>query len=154
MNFVKSQPGKDPIIVECYFPASPAKVYEAWTDAEIVKQWFGYEPNSLNSAKIDLRPGGAWQFLFIDNAEKSMGFEGEYIEIQENEKIVFSWAHITTLANGKQEKTSDSRVEVIFSAKGNGTDVRLIHSAISNDDARKGIGGGWESAFASLLDMI
>jgi uncharacterized protein YndB with AHSA1/START domain len=36
MNFVKSAPGNDPIIVEGYFAAALAKVFEAWTDPAIV----------------------------------------------------------------------------------------------------------------------
>ncbi len=50
MEFVKSAPGDDPIVVEGFFAATPAKVFEAWTDPNIVVKWFGQAPNSLHSA--------------------------------------------------------------------------------------------------------
>jgi uncharacterized protein YndB with AHSA1/START domain len=70
MEFVKSVPGDDPIVVEGYFAATPARVFEAWTDPDIVVKWFGRAPNSVLSAIIDLRPGGAWQFLLSKDEHK------------------------------------------------------------------------------------
>ncbi len=154
MEFVISEPGDDPIIVEGYFAAAPAKVFEAWTDPNIVVKWFGQTPNSLHSATIDLRPGGTWRFLKSKDDVKSVGFEGQYLEIQPGEKLVFSWAHVITHANGEREATPYSRVEVTFTAKGKGTYVRLVHSAVRSEDARRGIGGGWEAAFTFLVDAL
>jgi uncharacterized protein YndB with AHSA1/START domain len=88
--FVASQPGDDPIVVECYFAATPAAVFRAWTDAEIVKQWFGRTPNSLHSATIDLKTGGAWQFLEICDATRSVGFEGAYLAIEPDKRLLFN----------------------------------------------------------------
>ena len=154
MQFVKSVPGDDPLVVEGYFAASPARVFEAWTDPNIVMKWFGQTPNSLHSATIDLRPGGAWRFLKSQDADKSVGFEGQYLDVRPDEKLVFSWAHVVTHANGTRETTPTSRVEVTFTAKGKGTFVRLVHSAISNEPSRRGIGGGWEASFASLAAAL
>ena len=154
MEFVKSEPGDDPIVVEGYFAASPARVFEAWTDPGIVVKWFGQAPNSLHSATIDLRPGGEWRFLKSKDADKSVGFEGQYLEIEPDEKLVFSWAHVVAHANGEREATPYSRVEVMFTAHGSGTHVRLVHSAVRAEDARRGIGGGWEAAFGFLISVL
>lgn len=154
MNFVTSTPGDDPLVVEGYFAAAPAKVFEAWTDPAIVVKWFGPRPNSLHSAAIDLRPGGAWRFLLSQDADKSIGFEGEYHEIRPGRKLVFTWAHVIAHASGTREETPRSRIEVIFTAKGAGTTIRLVHSAISNEPSRRGIGGGWEASFGSLVHLF
>ncbi len=154
MAFIKSPPGDDPIVVEGYFAAPSAKVFEAWTDPNIVVKWFGHAPNSLHSATIDLRPGGAWRFLKSKDDDKSIGFEGRYLDIQPGEKLVFSWAHVVAHANGEREATPYSRVEVIFTAKGSGTYVRLVHSEVGSEDARRGIGGGWEAAFTFMGDAL
>ncbi len=152
MEFVQSVPGDDPIVVEGYFAASPARVFRAWTDPDIVMKWFGQAPNSLHSATIDLRPGGAWRFLKSDDGGKSVGFEGQYRDIQPGERLVFSWAHVVAHANGEREATPYSQVEVSFTPRGSGTFVRLVHSAVRSEDARRGIGGGWEAAFRHLTD--
>ena len=154
MEFVRTEPGADPIVVEGYFAAPPARVFEAWTNPNIVVKWFGRAPNSLHSATIDLRPGGAWKFLKSKDDDKSIGFEGQYLDIQPGEKLVFSWAHVIAHANGEREATPYSRVEVIFTPKGRGTHVRLVHSAIRSQDARRGIGGGWEAAFTFLVNAL
>lgn len=147
-----SAPGDDPIVVEGYFAATPGEVFEAWTDPVAVMKWFGQAPNSLHSASIDLRLGGVWRFVKSRDDDKSISFEGQYQDIQPGEKLVFSWAHVVAHADGKREATPYSRVEVVFTPKGKGTTVRLVHSAIRGQDARRGIGGGWQAAFTHLAD--
>jgi len=154
MQFVTSQPGSDPIVVEGYFAASPSQVFEAWTNPEIVMQWFGLSPNSIHSVSIDLRKGGAWQFLKTKDEEKSVGFEGHYVDIQPNKKLVFSWSLVTVFADGTREATPSSRVEVEFSAKGEGTDLKLIHSALHNQEISVGFGRGWDIALNSLSNTV
>lgn len=154
MEFVKSPPGADPIVVEGYFAAAPDRVFEAWTDPDIVVKWFGAKPHSLYSADIDLRPGGGWRFLMSSGAEGSNGFEGEYLDIEPDRKLVFSWAHVVEKPDGARDATPYSRVEVEFSPRGAGTYVRLIHSAIESDDARRGVGGGWETGFGYMVKMF
>ena len=154
MEFVKTTPGDDPIVVEGYFAVPPAQVFKAWTDPAIVMKWFGQKPNSLHSATIDLRPGGVWRFVKSKDDDKSVSFEGQYQDIEPGKKLVFSWSHVVVLANGERQATPYSRVEVSFAARGKGTYVRLIHSAIRNRDARAGIGGGWEAAFTHMVDLL
>lgn len=153
MNFVTSAPGDDPLIVEGFFAAPPAKVFKAWTDPAIVVKWF-HRPNSLHSASIDLRPGGAWRFELSRDAEKSVGFEGRYEEIRPDERLVFSWAHVVVHADGTRDETPTSRIEVTFAPKGAGTAIRLVHSAISTEHSRRFIGGGWEASFGSLAGAL
>mgnify|MGYP000275602880 CR=1 FL=1 len=154
MNFMTSQPGTDPIIVEGYFPASPDRVFNAWTNPDIIVKWFGTTPNSLHSATIDLRLGGAWQFIKTKDDTKTVGFEGEYKEINLNEKLLFSWSHVITHASGERDASPYSQIEVRFSPKGRGTYVHLTHSAVRSEDARRGIGGGWEASFGFLEDAL
>jgi len=151
MDFLQSSPGADPIVVEGYFAASPERVFRAWTEPDRVKKWFGHQPNSLASAAIDLRPGGRWRFLFTDDGTGQRGFEGEYIEIEPARRLVFSWSHVTVDAHGHREATPESRVDVQFVPTGSGTMVKLLHSGIRSEDARKGVGTGWTNAFASLV---
>lgn len=153
MNFVTSIPGDDPLVVEGYFAAPPAKVFKAWTDPAIVVKWF-HEPNSLHSASIDLRPGGAWRFELSRDADKSVGFEGLYEEIRRDERLVFSWAQVVVHSDGNRDETPTSRIEVTFTAQGEGTAIRLVHSAISTEQARRFISGGWESSFGSLAGAL
>ena len=154
LEFVRSEPGTDPIIVEGYFAATPAKVFQAWTDPDIVMKWFGREPNSLHAAAIDLRPGGAWQFLEASDEQRSVGFEGEYLKIEAGERLVFTWSKVIAHATGGRDATPVSLVEITFTAKGSGTDVRLVHSAVHDEDTRRGFGGGWSFAFGTMSALL
>ncbi|MBO6900571.1 MAG: SRPBCC domain-containing protein [Rhizobiaceae bacterium] len=154
MQFVKSAPGEDPIVVEGYFAATPDEVFEAWTTPEIIVQWFGLERDSLHSADIDLRPGGQWRFLHSKDAEKSTGFEGRYIDVKPQEKLIYTWAYVVEHRNGEREVSPDSQVEVDFIPQGKGTIVRLVHSMVRTEDARRGIGGGWQASFTSLGEVL
>jgi uncharacterized protein YndB with AHSA1/START domain len=154
LEFVRTEPGDDPIIVEGYFAVTPAKAFQAWTDPDIVMKWFGYTPNSLHSATIDLRPGGAWQFLKSSDEEKSVGFEGEYLDIEPDKRLVFTWSYVVAHATGARDATPYSQVEVNFTAKGNGTNIRLVHSAVLDEAMRTGFSGGWDAAFNTMSALL
>jgi len=154
MEFVTSTPGSDPIIVEGYLAATPAEVFEAWTTPAIVMQWFGLAPNSLHSATIDLCEGGAWQFVKTKDKHKSVGFEGTYLDIQHNKKLVFTWSLVTALADGTRDATPPSRVEVEFISNGVGTDLRLKHTALDMEALSIGFGRGWNIALGSLSSLM
>jgi uncharacterized protein YndB with AHSA1/START domain len=154
LDFLLTVPGEDPIIVEGYFAVTPSKMFQAWTDPEIVIKWFGPKPNSLHSATIDLQVGGAWQFLKSKDETKSMGFAGQYQVIEPDKRLLFTWSRVVTFANGQCESTPDSQVEVTFSAKGAGTELRVVHSAVHNEEMRKGFGGGWTLGLNNLSDLI
>jgi len=153
-NFLKSAHGQDPLIVEGYFAVSPQRMFEAWTDPTIVQIWFGNGSEPLHSAEINLTAGGSWRFIKSQDSEKAVGFEGEYLEIVRDARLVFSWRHIVLFADGKREVTPDSRVEVTFTADGPGTQVHLVHSGIGAEAARKGVGSGWESCLGKLVDIF
>ncbi|WP_415404546.1 SRPBCC family protein [Tateyamaria sp. SN3-11] len=154
MHYVSSAVGADPIIVEGYFPAPPSAVYRAWTEPEIVMKWFGPTPGILRSADIDLRVGGAWRFVMRDDGEQVMGFEGTYRIIDPNARLVFSWSKFTHRPAQHSEVTDISEVDITLSAKGSGTDVRIVHAAIDDVDLRTGFTGGWEHGMANLYDML
>ena len=45
-------------------------------------------------------------------------------------------------------------VNVTFTAKGSGTLLRIVHSGLSTEDIRKGVGGGWNGAMGSLQNVV
>lgn len=154
MDFVRTEPGEDPIIVECLLEASPADVFKAWTDPEIVMQWFGPRPNTLVSASIDLRVGGRWCFVKSDDGESTTGFEGEYLAVEPEERLVFTWAQFAQAVDGTKELTPYSKVEVELTKAGQVAALRLIHSSLPSTSAAKDFAGGWDRAFGNLKPLV
>ncbi len=154
MEFVRTEPGEDPIIVEGYFAASPKEVFQAWTIPEEVMKWFGPTPNSLHSAIIDLRPGGAWQFFKSKGGNTASGFEGEYLVVEPGVRLIFTWSQIIASVSEEHVAVPISQVEITFTANGEGTDVCLVHSRVDDEDMRKGFAGGWERGFTNVRALF
>jgi uncharacterized protein YndB with AHSA1/START domain len=47
------------------FRASPAQVWKAWTDPDILPRWFGPAGFTCMTKEIDLREGGIWRFDMV-----------------------------------------------------------------------------------------
>src|SRR5450755_260347 len=69
------------------------KVFKAWTDPELLKQWFAPLPYTTPVAELDVRPGGANLIVMRGPDGVDMPNRGVYLEIVENERIVFTDAY-------------------------------------------------------------
>lgn len=150
MNFLQSNPGDDPVILSGLFNASPARLFRAWTDPEELRRWFGIRPFCLLSANVDLRVGGQWRFVLEDSNEQQVSLEGEYLTIEPERKLVFSWMHVKQDHQGQREATRQSQVSVTFTQLQNNTRIDLRHEAIQAEDGRLGVGKGWTASLTSL----
>ncbi len=150
MKFLRSSPGAEPVTVSGTFNVPVARLFKAWTEPEEIKQWFGPRPNTVVDAEVNLQVGAGWRFVVDQTVEKSELLEGQYLEIEENAKLVFSWRHIQEFADGRCEATDYSKVTVCFIADGDSTRLELRHEAIKSEDGRKGVGGGWLVCFESI----
>jgi len=70
----------------------PARlVFEAWTKAELLKQW--WVPKSfgvtLLSCEADVRVGGQYRFVFA-NGDSQVAFFGKYIEVVPHSRLVWT----------------------------------------------------------------
>ncbi|EKF20932.1 SRPBCC family protein [Nitratireductor pacificus] len=65
-------------------------VFRAWTDAEILKKWFVPAPWTIGKAEIDVRPGGGSLIVMKDPEGNEYPNAGVYLDVVENEKIVFT----------------------------------------------------------------
>lgn len=154
MREMATASGVDPVFVEATFPAAPARVFRAWTVPAEVKKWFGSNPGALESAVINLRPGGRWCFTESTSAAGSVGFEGEYLQIEGGTKLVFTWSKFTEDPSGHREGTPSSRVEVQFNPSGEGTHLTIRHSAIGDSELRADFAFGWTRALPNLETAV
>lgn len=73
------------------FNAPRRLVFEAMTQPEHVKQWWGRlgEGYSVPVCEIDLRPGGTWRFV-NRHPKGEAAFHGEYREVTAPSRLVFT----------------------------------------------------------------
>ncbi len=72
------------------FDAPREKIFKAWTDPVLMKEWFVPRPWSIADVQIDARPGGSNLIVMRSPEGQEFPNRGVYLEIVENEKIVFT----------------------------------------------------------------
>lgn len=90
-SFKVTTPSTQEICMTRLFDAPRQLVFDAMTQPEHVKQWWGNlgEGYSVPVCEIDLRPGGAWRFV-NRHPQGEAAFYGEYKEITPPSRLVFS----------------------------------------------------------------
>lgn len=64
-------------------------VWEAWTNPKHIPKWLlGPEGWTMPICEVDLRPGGAWHFVWRKSDGAEMGMRGVYREIMPPERLV------------------------------------------------------------------
>jgi uncharacterized protein YndB with AHSA1/START domain len=68
-------------------------VFRAWTEPELLKQWFAPLPWTTPKAELDLRPGGASLIVMRGPDGNEFPNRGVYLEVVENQRLVFTDAY-------------------------------------------------------------
>jgi uncharacterized protein YndB with AHSA1/START domain len=145
MTAAKASPLSDrELVLTRLIDAPRAKVYRAWTDAELLKQWFAPLPYTTPVAKLDVRPGGANVVVMRDPQGNDLPNAGVYLEVIENEKLVFTDAY--TKAWEPSEKPFMT-VTLTFEEEGAKTryTARVLHWTVADREAHEKMGfhQGW-----------
>ena len=91
---------------------SPAIVFKAWqTETEFIR-WFGATDSRPSAVKLDFRAGGSWRALFGPTDLPETYLVGEYLEIEESTKIVFTWNYVRCLLVAQAYRSPESIVSV------------------------------------------
>lgn len=79
------------ILIEREFDAPRDKVWRAFSEPELVAQWWG-RGNELEIVKYEFEKGGHWRFV-EHGPDGTHGFEGRFREITPKDRIVqtFEW---------------------------------------------------------------
>ena len=77
------------LVFERTFDAPRQKVWQAFTDPEIVPRWWGKHGTTTIVEEMDVRPGGKWRYVSKDAGREDVAFFGEYLEVTPPER--FRW---------------------------------------------------------------
>jgi uncharacterized protein YndB with AHSA1/START domain len=78
------------IVLAREFNAPPPLVFDAFTQPELLKRWFGRHGWNLLVCEIDLRVGGTWRFVSRGPGGAEMGHGGVYREVMPPERLVYT----------------------------------------------------------------
>jgi uncharacterized protein YndB with AHSA1/START domain len=131
------------LVVRRTIRAKPARVFDAWTQPEQLRAWWGPRPVACSGAEVDLRVGGDFR---IDNAlpdGKTVTIRGTFRVVEVPHKLVYTW-HIDDAPGAV------SLVTVRFEPRGNDTEVIVVHEEIPTEAIRESHEGGWRGCLDGL----
>ncbi|MHA1189156.1 MAG: SRPBCC family protein [Alphaproteobacteria bacterium] len=152
-------------VLDRVFDAPRNLVWRAWTDPEILHQWYGPNIETIIH-KYDLRPGGVWlnEMKWGDNSDLS---KAEFQEVVREEKLV--WHHSSTDADWNTIPSPMMPdwprmllTTVTFEDLGDQTKVKLVWVPIDATEAElacftgavNNMGKGWESGYALIDELL
>ena len=135
--------------------ATPDKLYRAWTEAELLKQWFAPAPVTVPVAELDVRPGGSNLIVMRLPDGLEAPNRGVYLEVIPNEKLVFTDAYAAAW-----EPSANPFMTVIltFEDLGNGQTrytARVRHFTVAGREQheRMGFHQGWGQCADQLAEL-
>jgi len=129
------------VTVKQFIKGKRERVFQAWLKPELAVQWFSPENLTPLSFRTDAKVGGSYIHVMKDPDGNNITTIGDYLEIVENRKIVFTWT--------KERGAADSIVTVEFEDQDGGTLVTLTQVKLP-EDLVEGHIKGWESALRHM----
>src|ERR1700742_3197201 len=83
-------PSETEIRFTCFFRRSRQALFEAWTQPEHIRNWWGCEAGTVDMCEVDLRVGGSWKIAMRMQDGSAHRFHGTYREITQAERLVYS----------------------------------------------------------------
>ncbi len=132
------------------FNAPRQLVWDAWTQAEHLVNWWGPKGMNTKVEELDFREGGSWKYTMVMPDGNEFVTEGTFIEIKEPEKLV-------TSADFKP-MTVDVVLTVLFEDLGEQTKM-TFSVAHKTEEYRQqqeemGFRNGWGSTFDRLEEYL
>jgi uncharacterized protein YndB with AHSA1/START domain len=150
--------GTQDVVIERSFDAPVELIWQLWTDPEHFKAWYGPDGAAIPLAKMDVRVGGTRLVCMEVQAPggpMQMWFTGEYREVIENERLVYTES--MSDENGNVSSASDmglpeghpttTEVRVELEVVDGRTKMVMTHAGVPGDSPGA---AGWAMALDKL----
>jgi uncharacterized protein YndB with AHSA1/START domain len=130
-------------------------VFRAWTDPDLLKQWFAPLPWTTPAAHLDVRPGGACLVVMRDPEGRDFPNHGVYLEVVPNERLVFTDAYTEAWEPSQKPFMT---VIATFDDEGGKTryTARVRHWTVADREAHEKMGfhEGWGRCTDQLVALV
>ena len=138
------------LLIRRTFDAPASLVFAMWSDPEHFGNWVGPETFTCPVVEMDFRVGGKYRAMIRSEENGENWFGGEYREIEENRKLVFTF----TWDSGGPSDGLETLITIVF-REHNGKTEQSFHQAPFIDvERRDSHVGGWTSAFDKEADYL
>jgi uncharacterized protein YndB with AHSA1/START domain len=132
------------------FDAPRERVWKEWTEPERFADWFGGTEWQVPMATVsmDVKPGGLWRLTFADTGRREIHWNGEYREVVEPERLVFTicdepGSDAYELITVVLTDLGDGRTEMLFQQRG---EMRPEHYKPAEE--------GWSTFFDRIAERL
>jgi uncharacterized protein YndB with AHSA1/START domain len=137
--------------VRRHLAVSPAQVFAAFGNAEVVAQWLTPAPEvKLTVLELDFREGGQYRFAYDTPEGQRMLVGGVYSKIEAPTRVEFSWL----IEPPDIHAGIKSQVTVSIAPSANGTDLLILHERFERADANARHAEGWAGALEQLQRLL
>lgn len=137
-------------VVEQSLRAPAAQVFAAYTEPDLLSQWWAPKGGSVAIEAMDVRPGGAYRFVRRDAQGHSVVFVGRYLEVRPVERLVYTF--------GVEGQRHEITAVVELTESAGTTAIRLTNLCASREirDAilQHGAVGGARAALHRLVGLL
>ena len=150
------------LVLERTIAVPPDRVWAAWTEPELLMQWFTPAPWKTVACEIDLRPGGRCETTMESPDGDRFPNVGCYLQVIPESLLVFTSVmgedfRPVIAANGAGDLPFTARIEITPTGSG-GTQYRAI--AMHADESGRtqheemGFHHGWGAALDQLVALL
>jgi uncharacterized protein YndB with AHSA1/START domain len=156
MNMMTSE--HPTVRLERIVPASPARVYRAWLEPELIRLWLAPSGLEVTRVEVDERVGGHYRIWQQGVGGNAGGFECELLELVPDQRIVFRWGFV-----GPERSAGpvyDSLLTLTLEdVPGGATKLTLVHERLealrsAMPDVAENVEVGWKMALGNLATSI
>ena len=153
---MSSETARHELVLMREIDAPREKIFRAWTDPELLKQWFCPKPWGVSHAELDVRTGGSSVIVMNGPNGEVVDNRGVYLEVVPNEKIVFTDAFKTAWIPSEKpfmtgivllEPLGDGRTKYTAMARHWTEEDKKTHEAM-------GFHEGWGAATDQLAALV
>ena len=145
------------VSVQREFPANLETVWDAWTKAGILDEWWAPKPWRAQTKHFDFSEGGVWLYAMVGPENEKHWSKAKFEKIKEQRFL--SWADAFCDEDGNENQTMpQSFWTIIFSEEnGNGmVDITIQHesSADMNAQLKMGFKEGFTMGLGNLEELL
>ena len=138
------RPSDREVIVTRLVNAPPHIVWEAWTRAELFRQWWIPKSAALNllSCEMDVRVGGGYRLVFKFQ-DSEMAFFGTYREVVPNQRLVWT----------NDEAGEAGQISTVTFEEKSGKTLVVMHELYPSKEALEAASGSYD-AMPETFDQL
>jgi uncharacterized protein YndB with AHSA1/START domain len=152
MSSANAKPEPNDLVISRLVRAPRAKLWQAWTDPKLLKQWWCPKPWTTEVRAFDLRPGGAFHTFMQGPDGGTSDNPGCFLEIVAPSRIVFTSA----LTAGWRPQTPWMPFTAIITMADEADGTRYVATVMHPDQATRdsheelGFFDGWGTCITQL----